>query len=91
MFRIEEKDYDLNFLFRYDMLREILIKLLKNQNNLKNEIDLLNISNKDRDNKIVNIEKTITELQEELNRDETEFEHNDAIELENNKENQIQQ
>ena len=91
MFRIEEKDYDLNFLFRYDMLREILIKLLKNQNNLQNEIDLLNISNKDRDNKIVNIEKTITELQEELNRDETEFEHNDVIELENNKENQIQQ
>ena len=91
MFRIEEKDYDLNFLFRYDMLREILIKLLKNQNNLQNEIDLLNISNKDRDNKIANIEKTITELQEELNRDETEFEHNDVIELENNKENQIQQ
>ena len=41
MFRIEEKDYDLNYLLRFDMLREILMKLLKNQKNLQNEIDLL--------------------------------------------------
>ena len=84
MFRLEEKDYDLNFVLRFDMLKEILIKLLKNQNNLQNEIDLLKNSNKERDGKIINIEQIITELQEESNRDESEIESKKEIELEEN-------
>ena len=36
MFRIEEKDYDLNFLLRFDMLKEVLMKLLKNHNKILN-------------------------------------------------------
>ena len=84
MFRLEEKDYDLNFVLRFDMLKEILIKLLKNQNNLQNEIDLLKTSNKERDNKIINIEQIITELQEESNRDESRIESKKEIEFEEN-------
>ena len=84
MFRIEEKDYDLNYLLRFDMLREILMKLLKNQNNLQKEIDLLKNSNMERDNKIVNIEQIITELQEESNKNEVEIEPKKEAELEDN-------
>ena len=84
MFRLEEKDYDLNFVLRFDMLKEILIKLLKNQNNLQNEIDSLKNSNKERDNKIINIEQIITELQEESNRDESRIESKKEIEFEEN-------
>ena len=84
MFRIEEKDYDLNYLLRFDMLREILMKLLKNQKNLQNEIDLLKNSNKERDDKIVNIEQLITELQEELNKNEVEMEPQKEAEFEDN-------
>ena len=65
MLSIEEKDYDLSLLLNFNMLKEILMKLLKNQNVLQNEIDLLKNSNNERDNKIFNIEQLITELQEE--------------------------
>ena len=82
MFRLEEKDYDLNFLLRFDMLKELLIKLLRNQNKLQKEIDLLKNSNNERDNKIINIEQIITELQEESNRNEMEIESKKEIEFE---------
>ena len=74
MFRIEEKDYDLNFLLRFDMLKEVLIKLLKNQNNLQNEIDVLKNTNIERDNKILNLEQIITELQDKSSFEESESE-----------------
>ena len=74
MFRIEEKDYDLSLLLNYNMLREILMKLLNNQNHLQNEIDLLKNSNNERDNKISNIEQLISEMQEDGIKDENEIE-----------------
>jgi len=92
MFRIEEKDYDLNYLLRFDMLREILMKLLKNQNNLQNEIDLIKNSNKERDDKIVNIEQIITELQEESNKNEIEIEpEKKEVEFEDNAQSVIKE
>ena len=91
MFRIEEKDYDLNYLLRFDMLREILMKLLKNQKNLQNEIDLLKNSNKERDDKIVNIEQLITELQEESNKNEVEMEPQKEAEFEDNNQKIIEE
>ena len=41
MLTIEEKDYDLNFLLHFEMLREILIKLAKNQNALQKDVNLI--------------------------------------------------
>ena len=86
MFRIEGKDYDLNFLMRFDMLKEILMNLLKNQNNLQYEIDLLKNSNKERDKKIINIEEIITGMQEESSRDGVEIEQKNEEESPENKE-----
>ena len=87
MLSIEEKDYDLSLLLNFNMLKEILMKLLKNQNDLQNEIDLLKNSNNERDNKIFNIEQLITELQEEESiKDDNEIEPKNEKE-EKNEEN----
>ena len=93
MFRIEEKDYDLNFLLRFDMLKEVLMKLLKNQNNLQNEIDILRNSNIERDNKILNLEQIISEIQEKSSFEESgsESEQNNEITSEQIKENKIEE
>ena len=93
MFRIEEKDYDLNFLLRFDMLKEVLMKLLKNQNNLQNEIDILRNTNIERDNKILNLEQIISEFQEKSSFEESgsESEQNNEITSEQIKENKIEE
>ena len=92
MFRIEEKDYDLNFLLRFDMLKEVLMKLLKNQSNLQNEIDILRNTNIERDNKILNLEQIISEIQEKSSFEESgsESEQNNEITSEQIKENKIE-
>ena len=93
MFRIEEKDYDLNFLLRFDMLKEVLMKLLKNQSNLQNEIDILRNTNIERDNKILNLEQIISEIQEKSSFEESgsESEQNNEITSEQIKENKIEE
>ena len=93
MLRIEEKDYDLNFLLRFDMLKEVLMKLLKNQNNLQNEIDILRNTNIERDNKILNLEQIISEIQEKSSFEESgsESEQNNEITSEQIKENKIEE
>ena len=57
MLTIEEKDYDLKYLIHFDMLKEILIKLAKNQKSLQNDIDSIKNSNIERDNKIMNLQQ----------------------------------
>ena len=61
MLTIEEKDYDLKYLLQFDMLREILIKLAKNQKSLQNDIDAIKNSNIERDNKIMSLQEYIKE------------------------------
>ena len=61
MLSIDEKDYDLNFLIHFDMLREILIKLSKNQSSLLRDVNSIKKSNRERDYKIMQIEKTLKE------------------------------
>ena len=61
MLTIEEKDYDLKYLLQFDMLREILIKLAKNQKSLQNDIDAIKTSNIERDNKIMSLQEYIKE------------------------------
>ena len=72
MLTIEEKDYDLKYLIHFDMLREILIKLAKNQKSLQNDIDSIKNSNLERDNKIMN-------LQQYMKGDKYEFEEYSPI------------
>ena len=91
MFKIDEKDYDLSFLLRFDMLKEVLMKLLKNQNNLQNEIDILRNSNIERDNKILNLEQIITELQEQSSYEESENEQKNEITIEQKEENKLEE
>ena len=71
MITIEEKEYDLNFLIHFDMLREILIKLSTNQANLLKDVESIKNSNKERDYKIMKIEKVI---KEQINESFDEFE-----------------
>ena len=59
MLTIEEKDYDLKYLLQFDMLREILIKLAKNQRSLQNDIDSIKNSNIERDSKIMSLQEYI--------------------------------
>jgi len=72
MLTIEEKDYDLKYLIHFDMLREILIKLAKNQMSLQNDIDSIKNSNIERDNKIMN-------LQQYMKGDNNDFEEDSPI------------
>ena len=52
MYKIDEKDYDFNFLIHFDMLKEVLIKLVRNQKELEKEITKIKKSNGERDKKI---------------------------------------
>lgn len=60
MLKIEEKEYDLNFLFQFSfdfqMLKEILIKLAKSNQELESRIKNLEKSNEEKDNRISNLE-----------------------------------
>ena len=66
MLTIEEKEYDLNYLIHFDMLREILIKLAKNQTALIRDVDLIKNSNKERDYKLMKIEKLVKEQENQM-------------------------
>ena len=60
MLKLEEKDYDLNFLFKFSldfvMLKEVLIKLAKSNQKLESKIKNLEKSNKEKDKRISNLE-----------------------------------
>ena len=63
MLKLEEKDYDLNFLFQFSfdfqMLKEILLKLAKSNKDLKSKMSKLEKSNKEKDERISNIEEKL--------------------------------
>ena len=60
MLKLEEKEYDLNFLFQFSfdfaMLKEILLKLAKSNKTLEKRIKHLEKSNKEKDDRITNLE-----------------------------------
>ena len=66
MITIEEKEYDLQFLLNFDMLREILIKLAQNQNILQKDVESIKNTNKERDYKLMKLEKMIKEKEKDL-------------------------
>ena len=66
MLTIEEKDYDLNFLINFEMLREILIRLARDQKELQTEFKSMKDSNKERDFKILKLEGMIKEAENRM-------------------------
>ena len=63
MLKLEEKDYDLNFLFKFSfdfaMLKEILLKLAKSNKDLESRIKHLEKSNEKKDKRISNLEEKL--------------------------------
>ena len=57
----EKKEYNLNAVLSFDLLKEILYKLLISQENIENEIDKINKANIKRDNDISKLEKIIND------------------------------
>ena len=60
MLKLEEKDYDLNYLFKFSldfaMLKEVLLKLAKSNQHLESKIKKLEESNKEKEKRISNLE-----------------------------------
>ena len=59
MLHLERKEYDLNMLLNFEMLKEILLKLAKSQDKLEDEINNMNQMNSKRDKIIIKLEKEI--------------------------------
>ena len=57
----EKKEYNLNAILSFDLLKEILYKLLISQDNIEKEIDNLKKSNTKRDNDFSQLEKLVKE------------------------------
>ena len=64
MLKLNKQDYDLDNLlgFNFDMLKEILMKLCKNQSNIDSELNDIRESDEKRDKKISDLEKKIRDL-----------------------------
>ena len=66
MLTLEEKDYDLNFLcsftFDFQMLREVLIKLAKSNQEMQEKIKNLENLNQEKDDRLSNIENKLNIL-----------------------------
>ena len=57
MINIKSKEYDLTSLFRYDLLRDILLSLAESQNDLRSEIEALKNQNKYYDVRLSQLEE----------------------------------
>ena len=55
----EKKEYNLNAVLSFDLLKEVLYKLLTSQDNLEKEIDKIKKDNLKRDNDITKLEKAV--------------------------------
>ena len=84
MLNLENKDYDLNTLFSFEVLKEILLKLARAQVNLEEKVEnILNIyKNKDNQEKINDFNNFETEENKDVNeKDLTDNEEEDKINI----------
>ena len=87
MLHLESKEYDLNMLLSFEMLKEVLLKLSRAQDKLENEIKLINLNNSKRDNIIIKLEKTVfntTTHSDNIQKASVEKQKNNYNESENN-------
>jgi len=59
MLHLSAKDYDLNTIFCFESLKEILIELAKSQIKMENELKIIQEGNKERDNTILELKSII--------------------------------
>ena len=64
MLAINGKEYNLEILFQYETLKEVLMALAKNNLEMKDNIDSLQINNKEKDKKIEELENKIKSMNE---------------------------
>ena len=87
MLHLDKTDYDLNTLFSFEILKEILLKLARSQDKIENEINTMKKSNIKRDKKISKIAKVMNESLELSENDSNEEINNDEnLEQNNNEE-----
>ena len=77
-----KQNYNLNALLSFDLLKEVLYKLLISQENLEKEIEKIKASNAKRDKEISKLKDNVGEMDENFF-DENEEESNNASEEEN--------
>ena len=61
MLRIDKTEYDLNLLFSFEVLKEILLKLARTQDKIEKDLRNMKNSNSKRDKEILKIEKILGE------------------------------
>ena len=61
MLRIDKTEYDLNLLFSFEVLKEILLKLARTQDKIEKDLKNMKNSNSKRDKEILKIEKILGE------------------------------
>ena len=87
MLHLDKTDYDLNTLFSFEILKEILLKLARSQDKIENEINTMKKSNIKRDKKISKIAKAMNESLELSENDSNEdINNNENLEQKNNEE-----
>ena len=87
MLHLDKTDYDLNTLFSFEILKEILLKLARSQDKIEKEINTMKKSNIKRDKKISKIAKVMNESLELSENDSNEDINNDEnLEQKNNEE-----
>ena len=84
MLKLNDKDFELNALFNYELLKQLLLELAKSQSKLENEMNKMKISNEKRD-------KIMMKLKERLDNnffddDQSESQENTSNEEENGEE-----
>ena len=57
MLKLSSKEFDLNTLFSFESLKEILLELAKSQIQIQTEIKNINQQNEERDKKILSLKK----------------------------------
>ena len=93
MLHLESKEYNLNMLLSFEMLKEVLIKLAKSQDKLEDEMQKMQKANSNRDKMIIKLEKSVfnkteysDKIQNDVNKNENEkgSEGNEDINEDNN-------
>ena len=84
MLNLSSKEYDLNTLFSFESLKEILIELAKSQIKLENEITNINIENGKRDKKMVNFQKILNNYKVEINFNKQKDNNENNVDIEDN-------
>lgn len=86
MLHLDKTDYDLNTLFSFEILKEILLKLAHSQDKIEKEINIMKKSNMKRDKIISKITKAMHESLEISENDSNEDINNDENMEQNNNE-----